>query len=195
VKHGERKSMRMNKHDYSSNAMYYITICVDSHRCLFGYIEHGSMILNEFGRIAKEEWDNLPQRFPGLELNAIIIMPNHIHCIITYTKNSFMYTVGAALAAAQSLAAAHDGTNIPVRKRAAARAAPTSVPDIIGAYKSLVYVRILQLIKSQTPEIKFGKLWQRSFCDRVVHDAESYMHYVNYINDNPKNWKNDPFFK
>jgi putative transposase len=176
MKHGERKSLRAKQHDYSSDASYYITICVDRHRCLFGTIENGSMVLNDFGHIAQEVWDKLPQRFPGLVLNAFVIMPNHIHCIITYTKISSVYTEGEALAAT------HTGKN-------------TTISGIIGAYKSLVFVQILRIIKSKIPEIQLGKLWQRSFYDRIIHDSESYTHYVNYINDNPKNWKNDPFIK
>lgn len=60
---------------------------------------------------------------------------------------------------------------------------------------SLVLVWVLRIIKSKIPEIKLGKLWQRSFFDRIIHDSESYTHFVNYINDNPKKWKNDPFNK
>jgi len=60
-----------------------------------------------------------------LELNAFVVMPNHIHGIIHYqnipSKISDRGIVGAALAAARN----------PYITRAAARAAPTTVTIII----------------------------------------------------------------
>lgn len=46
---------------------------------------------------------------------------------------------------------------------------------------------------SKTPEIKLGKLRQRGFFDRIIHDYESYIRYVNYIDDNPKKWHSDKY--
>jgi REP element-mobilizing transposase RayT len=40
------------------------------------------MILNETGRIAKEEWYKLTDRFPQVRLGPFCVMPNHIHGII-----------------------------------------------------------------------------------------------------------------
>ncbi len=29
-------------------------------------------------------WDELPRRLPGLELDAFVVMPNHVHGIVAF---------------------------------------------------------------------------------------------------------------
>jgi len=38
--------------------------------------------MNESGQIAAECWDDIARHFPAVELDASIIMPNHLHGII-----------------------------------------------------------------------------------------------------------------
>ena len=59
------------------------------------------MVLNQFGRIAQNEWYKLPDRFYNLQLGAFQVMPNHIHAIIVlhdHTENDT--AAGATLAVA-----------------------------------------------------------------------------------------------
>ena len=44
------------------------------------------MVLNDFGLIAHQQWEKLPQRFHNIELGAFQIMPNHMHGIIIITE-------------------------------------------------------------------------------------------------------------
>jgi len=37
------------------------------------------MHLNLVGAIVKAVWDNLPHHFPLIELDAFVVMPNHVH--------------------------------------------------------------------------------------------------------------------
>ena len=37
------------------------------------------MILNEWGKIAHNEWEKTPQIRPNVQLGEFVIMPNHIH--------------------------------------------------------------------------------------------------------------------
>jgi hypothetical protein len=72
-----RKSIRLKGYDYSQAGLYFITICVQDRKCLFGKIENDEMILNDFGTIACQQWQKLPQRFTHMELDVFQIMPNH----------------------------------------------------------------------------------------------------------------------
>src|SRR5690554_4014593 len=92
----QRRSIRLKGYDYSQAGMYFITICCQNRICRFGNIENNKMVLNEYGKIAYDEWMKLSERFPNFELDVFQIMPNHIHGIITL--------VGATLAVAR-----HDG--------------------------------------------------------------------------------------
>ena len=49
---------------------------------LFGEIVNQEMVLNNAGSMITNIWNELPQRFPNIELIENVIMPNHIHCII-----------------------------------------------------------------------------------------------------------------
>jgi hypothetical protein len=45
------------------------------------FIGGAQMELNDFGIIAYNELENLPERFPNMELDVFQIMPNHMHGI------------------------------------------------------------------------------------------------------------------
>ena len=90
-----RKSIRLKGYDYSQAGLYFITICVQDRKCLFGKIVDDEMILNDYGTIAYQQWQELPERFTNMELDVFQIMPNHMHGIIVLTE-----FVGATLAVA-----------------------------------------------------------------------------------------------
>jgi len=77
-----RRSIRLQKHDYSQEGAYYVTIVTYQRDCLFGEIVNKEMILNEFGKIADECWCAIPEHFPNVELGTYVVMPNHVHGIL-----------------------------------------------------------------------------------------------------------------
>lgn len=77
-----RRSIRLKGYDYAGAGAYFVTICAHNRECLFGKIVDGKMVLNDAGRMVETVWDQLPIRFPHLELDEFIVMPNHIHGIL-----------------------------------------------------------------------------------------------------------------
>ena len=77
-----RRSIRLQEYDYSRAGAYYITVCIRNRECLFGNVVDGQMQLNEAGRIVQAVWNGLPRFYEGVELDAFIIMPNHVHGVI-----------------------------------------------------------------------------------------------------------------
>jgi REP element-mobilizing transposase RayT len=49
---------------------------------LFGEVIDCDVQLNELGMIVPQTWDDLPTHYHGMDLDAFIVMPNHIHGII-----------------------------------------------------------------------------------------------------------------
>ena len=92
-----RRSIRLKGYDYAQAGAYFITLCAHGRLPPFGEIVNGEMQLNEYGRIAHEQWQQIPARFEQIELSAFVIMPNHIHGIIIIPD-----PVGAGLAPAQN---------------------------------------------------------------------------------------------
>ena len=89
-------------------------------------------------------------------------------------------------------------------RRAGASPAPTTVDvdagtdttytvgDIVGAFKSLVYMRCLDLCKSNNKIL--GKIWQRNFYEHIIRNHDDYRRIAKYIKNNPVNWKDDCFY-
>ena len=46
------------------------------------------MNLSEIGKIAHQYWTEIPKHFPFVKLGVHVIMPNHIHGIITIDKKN-----------------------------------------------------------------------------------------------------------
>ena len=68
--------------DYSNSASYFITICT-AHRQKLFWTDAYDGSLSETGKIADEEILALPDRFPLTEIDKYVIMPDHVHMIIT----------------------------------------------------------------------------------------------------------------
>ena len=77
-----RRSIRLAGYDYSQVGYYFVTVCVNGRRNLFGVIEDGRMALNDTGAMVRNIWNKLPQRFHCIELDGFVVMPNHIQMII-----------------------------------------------------------------------------------------------------------------
>ncbi|MDR2694376.1 MAG: hypothetical protein LBB74_09225 [Chitinispirillales bacterium] len=77
-----RRSIRLKGYDYSQAGFYFVTVCVQDRKCLFGKVIDGWMVLNEYGQIVNDEWQGLKVKYPHIVLHKYAIMPNHFHCII-----------------------------------------------------------------------------------------------------------------
>lgn len=78
------RPLRLRGYDYSSAGAYFVTICAQDRKSIFGRITETSMILNQAGQLVLDVWNNLPGRFSRLNLDAFIIMPNHVHGILIF---------------------------------------------------------------------------------------------------------------
>ena len=78
-----RRSIRLTGYDYKQSGAYFVTIVTRNRLCLFGDISDGEMVLSDTGRIAEVSWVGLSSRFPTVSLDSFVVMPNHIHGIIT----------------------------------------------------------------------------------------------------------------
>lgn len=77
-----RRSIRLRDYDYSRVGLYFVTVCVQDFRCLFGTVRDGQMYLNEAGLEAQQCWLDIPLHYPRVELHQFQVMPNHVHGIL-----------------------------------------------------------------------------------------------------------------
>lgn len=77
-----RKHIRLADWDYSSEGIYFLTICCHERQSFFGKIIENKMVFSETGSIALQCWKEIPHHFPHVKLDEFVIMPNHIHGIL-----------------------------------------------------------------------------------------------------------------
>ena len=76
--------------------------------------------------------------------------------------------------------------------------APTNTKtlgDIVGAFQSIATVEYIRGVKQLGWQPFNGKLWQRNYWEHIIRDKKSYQRISEYIINNPKNWKDDKFYK
>jgi putative transposase len=83
-----RRSIRLKGYDYTQPGAYFITICAQGRACLFGEIIDGEMHLNEAGQIVVQTWQDLLNHISNVQLDAFVVMPNHVHGIIIITDHA-----------------------------------------------------------------------------------------------------------
>ena len=81
-----RRSIRLKGYDYAQPGVYFVTICVQHRECLFGTIVDGEMRLNDAGQMVESWWNRLPGKFPTIETDEFVVMPNHVHGIIAIVE-------------------------------------------------------------------------------------------------------------
>ena len=79
-----RKKLRLPGFDYSTPTSYFVTICAHQKQCIFGEPNQ----LNRLGLIAQDHLLRLPGHFPGLAIDHSVVMPNHVHILLTLHQQS-----------------------------------------------------------------------------------------------------------
>jgi len=77
-----RRSIRLKGYDYSQAGAYFVTICTQNRKYMFGHVVDGEMVLNDAGRMVQTVWDEIPKFYHGIEIDEFVIMPDHVHGII-----------------------------------------------------------------------------------------------------------------
>ena len=76
------ESARLRSWDYASPGLYFVTICTKDRIPWFGAVTEGQMRLSEVGRLVNAEWHRMGYIRHDVELDAWVVMPDHVHGII-----------------------------------------------------------------------------------------------------------------
>lgn len=174
-----RRSIRLQGYDYSQNGAYFITLCTHNRECLFGQIQNGQMILNEYGKMVEQCWNNLSNHYDNIELDAYVIMPNHFHGIILITDNVDNVDNVRAI----HVGAIHELTLRKSPIQSSQQRRKMLLPKIIGRFKMNAAKQINQI--RNTPGIP---VWQRNYYEHIIRNEESLNNIRNYIVNNPSKW-------
>jgi REP element-mobilizing transposase RayT len=184
-----RRSIRLRDYNYANTGAYFVTVCCQNREFLFGEIINGKMILNEYGNIAKNTWNELPQHHFNIKLGEFIVMPDHIHGILEIIAG-----------VAGNAPTGHMMTDISPK--------PGTLSTIIRSYKSSVskqihdhnrvgalpatppslqtpYVQHNDQIVKNAPIFANTLIWQRNYHEHIIRNETEYAKIANYIKNNP----------
>lgn len=172
VEYPERKRLRLAGHDYASAGYYFVTICTEHRACLFGRVIDGEMHLNDAGRMVQGIWFEMPDHYPGVGLDVMVVMPNHVHGIVEIGD-----PVGAETGRAST------GGPAPTERLA--------LPDVMKRFKSLTTVRYGIGVRQNGWARYAGSLWQRCYYERGIRNDRELDAIREYIAGNPAQWQYD----
>jgi len=161
-----RRSIRLPGYDYGQATAYFVTICTQNRECVFGEVINGQVVLSEAGELAREEWLRSADIRSEIELDAFVVMPNHLHGIVV-TRD-----VGA-----------HGRAPLPL----APHRPPRSLGSFVAGFKSAVTKRINEI--RDAPGVP---VWQRNYYEHVIRDEDDLDRVRRYIAENPLRWEEDP---
>ena len=156
-----RRSIRLPHYDYVQPGAYFVTICTKNRVCLLGDIVDEKIRLSDQGTITLRCWTEIAQHFSGVETDAFVVMPNHVHGILTINPHS----VGA--------------------ETMGARTAPL-LGRMVAYFKYQSTTCINELCKRPAVPV-----WQRNYYEHVIRNEEELNSIRQYIIDNPKQWELD----
>ena len=168
------KSIRSPYWDYTKNASYFITIVTRSRKMFFGDIKDHILQISEIGSIAEKYWDEIPDHFPYCICGPRVIMPDHLHGILTIKNVN-----PAKLKSIEDYKCIPNNTE---KKQDLSKISPKegSLGVVIRSYKSAV--------SKDARIINPGFGWHRRYYDRIIRTKYEYKKIKEYIQNNPSNW-------
>jgi len=162
-----RHSVRLPTYDYRQPGAYFVTLVTCHRQCLFGEIADGHVSLTDYGEVVEREWLRSTKIRCEIQLDAFVVMPNHIH--------------GIVIMGAQTIVGAHGRAPLRLHR------SPRSLGSFVAGFKSAATRRINEA--RGTPGIP---VWQRNYYEHVIRDEEELDRVRQYVTDNPECWEQDP---
>ena len=130
------------------------------------FITPATVKLTAIGKFVLQTIESIANRYPGVEINKYIVMPNHIHLLIMLKQE---------------------------QQRQGTRCRSGEAEQVISQIVSLSeIVRWLKIVTSK----KYGKaLWQRSYHDHIIRGEHDYRKIWQYIDENSQRWMFDKYYK
>jgi REP element-mobilizing transposase RayT len=170
-----RRSIRLQEYDYSSDGLYFVTICTHGHHSLFGSILDDTMHLNDAGLMIQEWFYRCEEHFPDIKCLEKVIMPNHFHCI--------WQIVGADRHVCPTNTNTTKGEHIG-----------SPLHRIVQWFKTMTTNAYINGVKQYGWQPFNTRLWQRNYYEHIIRDQHSYENIIAYIIENPAHWRDDELY-
>ena len=190
-------SARANWHDYNGG-VYFVTICTKNREHYFGEITHccrdvarnvstePQMQLSQIGQYAYDQFMNVKSHYPYAEIPLFVIMPDHIHAIVTIDgENDTCRDVARNVSTS--------ARNVSTSARHVSTGVNTQMANISPRKNSLAVVMrgVKSSITKFANENNIPFAWQTRFHDRIIRNQDEFDKISDYIEKNVVNWQND----
>ena len=182
-------SARLKNYDYSSNGAYFVTIVTKNRTHFFGKIvDDGKNAINrvslsKIGKIAQKYWDEIPQHFPFIKLDEMVVMPNHIHGILIIDKPTDVVETTPTASIPPSTKKPRNKNHNPEWK-------PGTIGVILNQFKRICTIKS-HLAKTPKLGVSTTFAWQSRFHDRIIRNENELNRIRKYIIKNPEMWGRD----
>ncbi len=184
-----RRSIRLRGRDYTFPDRYFVTICATYRKCILGRIHDGTMRESQLGSLVRACWMEIPHHFANVELDAFVVMPNHVHgLILLHKRPEVVGKTNAPIERGHDISCPYKSPSDKNRVRTEAFGKPvaSSLATVVRTFKAAV---------TREARRRFGKpqmeVWQRDYFERVVRDDHEYADACRYICENPLRWETD----
>jgi REP element-mobilizing transposase RayT len=150
---------------------------------LLGQITDGQVILSPAGTMVATVWSNLGRYYP-VEVDAFVVMPNHIHGILVLAEAARGSRDGADRDGED-----RDGATVPTMRTV--RAGAISLSTVIQRFKTFTMHEYGKGVARDDWPRYPGRLWQHRFHDHVIRNERELAAIREYIANNPLQWELD----
>ena len=179
-----RRQIRLKNYDYSENGAYFVTICSKNKEALFGKVvgdgildvplaerdDNGKVYvkLSDVGQTVQQTIKYLDEHNENIEIEKYVIMPNHIHLLITINRinNEGFGTSGK----------------------------PSPTENGLKTRANEIIPKLISSLKRYTNKQAGIDLWQRSYYDHIIRTQNDYDKIWEYIDTNPLKWELDKYY-
>ena len=175
------ESNRLKNWDYSSEAIYFITLVTQNRECVLGTIDDGKMVLNHNGKIIEKELLKSITIRECWFFHNWVIMPNHFHLLVEIVSSSIETQNVETQNVETHCSASLQSEPTKVSRK------PNSISSFVAIFKSVTTTQINLLIE----ERNVNTIWQSNYHDHIVRNYSSFDKIYHYIKNNPKKWNTD----
>ena len=201
-------STRAPWHDYT-HGTYFVTICTKNREHAFGEIINDStgkpiMRLTAIGENADECWREIPSHFPHVQTLSQVIMPNHIHGILTISP--IVETQNVAIHGKQQRIT--DG--VETHNFASLRHGQTQHPGLSQQTGNVIVpnnrfgpqsknlasvIRGFKIgVTKFARQNRFPFEWQPRYYEHLIRNMDELYFITDYIENNVAKWEEDGFY-
>lgn len=166
IDYPKRKRLRLPDYDYSSEGVYFLTLCAKERAPIFSRISEAKedgktiavVVLTQTGYIVQQYISSISEAYPNISVDSYVIMPDHIHLLLRITSAHARRTEPFA----------HDA-----HCECGAPPSASAIAQAVAAFKHLTNRDCKQT------------LWQDGYYDHIIRDAQDYRTRAEYIETNP----------